>query len=163
MTSGRRGTRSRTSSKLHPNVGAAVGLAAAVTYLQRIGMSAVRDHERGLVAPAMTALSALPGVRIYGPSAAERSGVVSFTVDGIRRARSRHRVGRGSRMHPGRASLRTAADARAGVAATARASFFVYNDPSDVDALVAGVQRAQSIFGVDTRTQRHATVATQRA
>ena len=67
-----------------PNVGAAVGLAAAVAYLQGIGMSAIRDHERGLVATAMTALSALPGVRIYGPgSAAERSGVVSFTVDGI--------------------------------------------------------------------------------
>jgi cysteine desulfurase/selenocysteine lyase len=146
-----------------PNVGAAVGLAAAVAYLQGIGMSVIRDHERGLVATAMTALSALPGVRVYGPPAAERSGVVSFTVDGIH-------------AH----DLATVLDAdhvciRAGhhcaqplmralrVPATARASFFVYNEPSDVDALVAGVHRAQTIFGVDTGTRRHATVATQRA
>jgi cysteine desulfurase/selenocysteine lyase len=111
----------------------------------------------------MTALIALPGVRVYGPPAAERSGVVSFTVDGIH-------------AH----DLATVLDAdhvciRAGhhcaqplmralrVPATARASFFVYNEPSDVDALVAGVHRAQTIFGVDTGTRRHATVATQRA
>ncbi len=146
-----------------PNVGAAVGLAAAVAYLEGIGMAVIRDHERGLVATAMTALSALPGVRVYGPPAAQRSGVVSFTVDGIH-------------AH----DLATVLDAdhvciRAGhhcaqplmralhVPATARASFFVYNDPSDVDALVAGVHRAQTIFGVDTGTRRHATVATQRA
>ena len=66
-----------------PNVGAAVGLAAAVAYLEGIGMAVIREHERGLVATAMTALGALPGVRVYGPPAAQRSGVVSFTVDGI--------------------------------------------------------------------------------
>lgn len=143
-----------------PNVGAAVGLAAAVAYLQRIGMPAIRNHERALVAAAMTALGALQGVRVYGPPAPERSGVVSFSVDGIHAhdlatVLDAEHVCIRAGHHCAQPLMRAL-----GVAATARASFFVYNDPSDVEALVAGVQRAQTIFGVDSRTRRHAAIAT---
>ena len=131
-----------------PNVGDAVGLAAACDYLDGIGMHAVREHERALTALASERLAAVPDVRIYGPEPAARSGVVSFTVSDI---------------HPH--DLATILDevnvcVRAGhhcaqplmrrlhVPATARASFYIYNSESDIDALVAGVERAREIFGV---------------
>lgn len=130
-----------------PNAAGAVGLEAAVHLLEDLGMDAVRDHERALVREAYERLAALPGVRLHGPGAGYRSGVVSFTVDDI---------------HPH--DLATILDARGvciraghhcaqplmrrlGVAATARASFYVYNDASDVDALVAGVRAAKELFG----------------
>jgi cysteine desulfurase / selenocysteine lyase len=130
-----------------PNVADAVGLAAACDYLSGIGMDVVRDHERQLMAIASERLLAVPGVRIYGPPAAERSGVVSFTVADI---------------HPH--DLATILDetgvcVRAGhhcaqplmrrldVPATARASFYVYNTEADIDALVAGVEHAKQLFG----------------
>jgi cysteine desulfurase / selenocysteine lyase len=129
-----------------PNVGDAVGLAAACDYLARVGMAAVRAHEQSLTALATERLVELPGVRVYGPPPAERSGVVSFTVDGI---------------HPH--DLSTVLDevgvcVRAGhhcaqplmrrldVPATARASFYIYNTEADVEALAAGVLRAQEVF-----------------
>jgi cysteine desulfurase/selenocysteine lyase len=130
-----------------PNVGDAVGLAAACEYLDRIGMDAVRRHEQAITALANQRLAAVPDVRIYGPPPADRSGVVSFTVGDI---------------HPH--DLATILDEngvciRAGhhcaqplmrrlyVPATARASFYLYSDESDVDALVAGVERAREVFG----------------
>ena len=131
-----------------PNVGDAVGLAAACEYLDRIGMDAVRRHEQMITALANERLAAVPDVRIYGPVPADRSGVVSFTVGDI---------------HPH--DLATILDedgvcVRAGhhcaqplmrrlnVPATARASFYVYSDESDVDALVSGVERAREVFGL---------------
>ena len=130
-----------------PNVADAVGLAAACDYLDGIGMRAVREHEQALTGLATQKLGAVPDVRIYGPEPAARSGVVSFTVGEI---------------HPH--DLATILDevnvcVRAGhhcaqplmrrlkVPATARASFYVYNTESDIDALVAGVERAREIFG----------------
>ena len=130
-----------------PNAANAVGLAAAVEYLDAIGMDKVRAHERHLMSVAQERLSAIEGLRIYGPSADERSGVVSFTVADV---------------HPH--DLATILDGdgvciRAGhhcaqplmrrldVPATARASFYVYNDESDIDALVAGILKAKEIFG----------------
>ena len=133
-----------------PNVGDAVGLAAACEYLDGVGMRAVREHEQALTELASEKLGAVPDVRIYGPEPAARSGVVSFTVGDI---------------HPH--DLATILDevnvcVRAGhhcaqplmrrlnVPATARASFYIYNTEADIDALVAGVERAKEIFGVAT-------------
>jgi cysteine desulfurase/selenocysteine lyase len=130
-----------------PNAANAVALAAAAEYLDAIGMDAVRAHERGLMSIAQERLSAIEGLRIYGPGANERSGVVSFTVADV---------------HPH--DLATILDGdgvciRAGhhcaqplmrrldVPATARASFYVYNDENDIDALVAGILKAKEIFG----------------
>lgn len=129
-----------------PNAAGAVGLAAAIDYLNGIGMDAVLEHERALVRLAYERLGEMEGVTIFGPPPALRSGVISFTAADV---------------HPH--DLATILDStgvciraghhcaqplmrRLGVAATARASFYVYNDERDVDALVSGVASAMTLF-----------------
>ncbi|HEY5087144.1 MAG TPA: SufS family cysteine desulfurase [Gemmatimonadaceae bacterium] len=129
-----------------PNSAGAVGLAAAVEYLDAVGMDRVQAHEQQLVALAQQRLEELGSVTVYGPPPAQRSGVLSFNVTDVHAhdlatildstgvcIRSGH--------HCAQPLMR-----RLGVAATARASFYIYNDESDVDALVAGVAQASSIF-----------------
>jgi cysteine desulfurase/selenocysteine lyase len=130
-----------------PNAADAVGLGAAVDYLEAIGMDEVFRHERALVSEASARLAEIEGVTIYGPSPEYRSGVVSFTMGDV---------------HPH--DLATILDGdgvciRAGhhcaqplmrrldIPATARASFYIYNDTADIDALVDGVLKAKEIFG----------------
>ena len=130
-----------------PNVADAVGLAAAVAYLERIGMAEVSRHERALVAQADARLRAMPGVTIHGPRPQDRSGVVSFTVEGIHP----HDLAtildeRGVCIRAGHHCAQPLMR-RLDVVATARASFYVYNDESDVDALCEGVLAAQRVFG----------------
>ncbi|HEX2781327.1 MAG TPA: SufS family cysteine desulfurase, partial [Gemmatimonadaceae bacterium] len=129
-----------------PNVADAVGLAAAVDYLEGIGMDAVLAHERSLVALADERLRALPGVTVHGPAATMRSGVVSFSVEGIHP----HDLAtildeRGVCIRAGHHCAQPLMR-RLSVAATARASFYVYSDEGDVEALVEGVRVAQGIF-----------------
>lgn len=130
-----------------PNSAGAVGLAAAVDYLDALGMDDVLGHERALVAMTQHRLqSEIEGITIYGPPPEERSGVISFSVPDV---------------HPH--DLATVLDSdgvciraghhcaqplmrRLGVSATARASFYVYSDESDVDALVRGVRHAADLF-----------------
>jgi len=130
-----------------PNAANAVGLAAAADYLDEIGMDEVLRHERALMSEAHRRLAEIEGIRIYGPDPSMKSGVVSFTIGDV---------------HPH--DLATILDGdgiciRAGhhcaqplmrrldVPATARASFYVYNDQDDIDALVDGVHKAKEIFG----------------
>ncbi|NUO62912.1 MAG: SufS family cysteine desulfurase [Gemmatimonadaceae bacterium] len=129
-----------------PNVADAVGLGAAVDFLEGIGMDAVLAHERALVAVADERLRGLDGVTVHGPAAAMRSGVASFTVAGIHP----HDLAtildeRGVCIRAGHHCAQPLMR-RLDVAATARASFYVYNDESDVEALVSGVREAQRIF-----------------
>ena len=129
-----------------PNLGGAVGLAAAVEYLDAIGMDKVRRHEQELTAAASTRLAAIEGVRVFGPPPGERSGVVSFTVADIHphdlaTILDQDGVAIRAGHHCAQPLLR-----RLGAGATARASFYVYNDLADVEALVAGVKRAQALF-----------------
>ena len=130
-----------------PNSANAVGLAAACDYLSALGMASVREHERALVALASDALAAIPGVRVFGPPAAERSGVVSFTLDGVHphdiaTILDEHGVCVRAGHHCCQPLMR-----RLGATATARASIGVYSDGRDVEALVAGVRRAREVFG----------------
>ena len=129
-----------------PNVADAVGLAAAVRYLDGIGMAEVARHERALVTLADQRLRAVEGVLIHGPAFAHRSGVVSFTVEGIHP----HDLAtvldeRGVCIRAGHHCAQPLMR-RLDVAATARASFYVYNDEADVEALVNGVRAAQRLF-----------------
>jgi cysteine desulfurase/selenocysteine lyase len=131
-----------------PNVADAVGLAAACEYLEQLGMDAVRMHEHQLLDWASERLAAIDGVTVYGPPAAERSGVVSFTVRDVHP----HDLAtildqRGVCVRAGHHCCQPLMR-RLGVHATARASFWVYSTPDDVDALVAGVEAAQAIFAV---------------
>ena len=131
-----------------PNAADAVGLAAAVKYLQSIGMEEVARHERGLMRLAGEQLSAIPGVRIFGPSAEHRSGVVSFEVAGIHpHDLAQVLDGDGVCVRAGHHCAQPLMR-RLCVPATTRASFYVYNDESDVEALVAGVERARHRFGI---------------
>ena len=129
-----------------PNAANAVGLAAAVDYLDGIGMDKVIAHERALMSRAQERLSAIDGVRIYGPPPAERSGVVSFTMSDVHP----HDLatildGEGVCIRAGHHCAQPLMR-RLDVPATARASFYVYNEESDIDALVAGILKAREIF-----------------
>ncbi|GGU95517.1 cysteine desulfurase [Streptomyces filipinensis] len=131
-----------------PMTSQAVGLAAAVGYLERLGMAEVAAYEDTLTARALQLLAEVPGVRIVGPTGlADRGSAVSFTVDGIHP----HDVGqvldeRGVAVRVGHHCARPIVK-RYGIPATTRASFYVYNTPDEVDALVEGVRAAQKYFG----------------
>ena len=131
-----------------PMTAQAVGLGAAVDYLNAIGMENVAAHEHVLVAAALRGLAAIPGVNIIGPAeAVERGGAVSFTVDGIHP----HDVGQvlddvGIAVRVGH-HCAWPLMRRFGVTATTRASFYLYNTLDEVDALLAGVRAAQRFFG----------------
>ncbi|MBW0018991.1 MAG: cysteine desulfurase [Mycobacterium sp.] len=131
-----------------PMTSQVVGLAAAARYLKAIGMDAVEAHERELVAAAIDGLSGIDGVRIIGPtSMRDRGSPVSFIVDGVHA----HDVGQvlddeGVAVRVGH-HCALPLHRRFGLAATARASFAVYNTHDEVDRLVAGVKRALDFFG----------------
>jgi cysteine desulfurase/selenocysteine lyase len=130
-----------------PNAADAVGLGAAVEYLERIGMARVLDHERSMMSAAQARLAAIDGVQIYGPPPIERSGVLSFTMSDVHP----HDLatildGEGVCIRAGHHCAQPLMR-RLNVVATARASFYVYNDESDIDALVAGIMKAREIFG----------------
>lgn len=133
-----------------PMTSQVVGLGAAARYLGAIGMDAVEAHERDLVAAAIEGLSGIGGVRILGPVCMEdRGSPVSFVVDGVHA----HDVGQvldddGVAVRVGH-HCAMPLHRRFGVAATARASFAVYNTAEEVDRLVAGVRRALEFFGRD--------------
>ncbi|MGW6119024.1 cysteine desulfurase [Nocardia sp. NPDC055165] len=132
-----------------PMTSQVVGLAAAVRYLEDLGMDAVAAHEHGLTGAALDGLSGIEGVRIVGPiENVDRGGAVSFVVDGIHA----HDVGQilddqGVAIRVGH-HCAWPLHRKFGVAATARASFAVYNTLDEVDALVAAVRKAKTFFGV---------------
>jgi cysteine desulfurase/selenocysteine lyase len=137
-----------------PNVGDAVGLAAACDYLDAIGMDSVLAHERALVRLATERLASVEGVHIYGPKPSERSGVVSFTLGDIHphdlaTILDQDGVCIRAGHHCAQPLMR-----RLGVAATARASFYLYNDESDVEALVRALEKAKTLFGTDGAKRR---------
>ncbi|MBV8348213.1 MAG: cysteine desulfurase [Mycolicibacterium sp.] len=131
-----------------PMTSQAVGLAAAARYLGDIGMDAVEAHERELVAAALDGLATIDGVRIIGATTLDHRGSpVSFVVDGIHA----HDVGQvldddGVAVRVGH-HCAWPLHRRFGIAATARASFAVYNTLEEVERLVAGVRRAVEFFG----------------
>lgn len=130
-----------------PMTSQVVGLAAAARYLSDIGMATVETHEAELVAAALEGLGSVPGVRIIGPLSMEHRGSpVSFVVDGIHA----HDVGQvlddeGVAVRVGH-HCAWPLHRRFGIAATARASFAVYNTLDEVDRLVAGIKRAVEFF-----------------
>ncbi|APE15236.1 cysteine desulfurase [Mycobacterium sp. WY10] len=133
-----------------PMTSQVVGLGAAARYLDTIGMAAVEAHENELVAATLEGLAALPQVRIVGPTTLEHRGSpVSFVVDGVHA----HDVGQvlddeGVAVRVGH-HCAWPLHRRFGIAATARASFAVYNTLDEVDRLVTGVKRAIEFFGRD--------------
>ena len=132
-----------------PMVAQAVGLGAAVRYLQDVGMDSIARHEHDLTGYALHRLEELPGVRIIGPSTnVSRGSAISFVVDGVHP----HDVGqvlddRGVAVRVGHHCAWPTCR-RFGVPATTRLSTYLYNDNADIDAAVDGIVAAQKFFGV---------------
>jgi cysteine desulfurase / selenocysteine lyase len=131
-----------------PDISAAIGLGAAADYLRDLGMDRVRAHEQDLVAYALEVLPReVPGIELYGPPADQRGGVVSFNLPGIHPhdvAQVLDRFGVAIRAgHHCTMPLHERLD----LAATARASFGVFNTHADIDALAAALREAQALFG----------------
>lgn len=129
-----------------PNIADAIGLAAAIDYLESVGIENVEAWEHELLVYATAKLSAIPGLRIIG-SAASKAAVISFVLE------SAHPHDIGTIVDQEAVAIRTGhhcaqpAMLRFGVPATARASFALYNTREDVDALVAALDRVVALFG----------------
>jgi len=130
-----------------PNIADTIAFGAAVDYLQDLDMENVRAHERELVGYALETLGELDGMRIFGPlDPAIRGGVVSFYYDDIHP----HDVGTvvdrdGVAIRAGHHCCQPLMR-RLGVPATARASFYIYNTPEEVDVLVHALKKAKELF-----------------
>ncbi|HWS76528.1 MAG TPA: cysteine desulfurase [Quisquiliibacterium sp.] len=128
-----------------PNIAGAVALGAAIDYVEQVGLDRIAAHEHALLAHATEAVQRLPGVRLYG-TAAEKAGILSFTVQGI------HPHDLGTILDAEGVAIRAGHHCampvmtRFGIPGTARASFALYNDEEDVAALVAAIGKAQRLF-----------------
>ena len=131
-----------------PNIAGAIGMGAAVDFLAELGMDAVAAHERDVLTYAMERLAAFDGMNIYGPTdLSERSAVVSFTLgDAHPHDISTILDSEGVAVRAGHHCAQLVMQ-HFGVAATARASFYLYNTKDDVDRLVKALDVVRSIFG----------------
>jgi cysteine desulfurase / selenocysteine lyase len=132
-----------------PAIAEAIGLGAAVDYLNDLGMNAVMQHEREITTYALEQLQAIPGLTIYGPDASKRGGVISFTLDDIHPHDLSSILDQevGVAIRAGHHCAQPLMD-RYGLAATARASFYVYTTKEEIDVLVQGLHKAQQIFSL---------------
>jgi cysteine desulfurase/selenocysteine lyase len=131
-----------------PNIAGAVGAAAAVEFMDRVGYEGVREHEAGLMRYALDRLTELSDLRVFGPkNIKERSGVISFALaDAHPHDIATILDSEGVAIRAGHHCAQLVMK-HLGVAATTRASFSLYNTTDDVDRLVEGLQVVQSIFG----------------
>jgi cysteine desulfurase / selenocysteine lyase len=124
----------------------AVGFGAAIDYLNEIGLDAIEEHEQDLAAAALERLAEIPGIQLYGPPVDRRAGIVSFNLEGIHP----HDVAQvldfeGVAIRAGHHCCQPLMS-RLGVAATNRASFYLYNVPDEVDRLVAGLHKVKKVL-----------------
>ncbi len=125
----------------------AIGLGAAVDYLTGIGMEAIAAHERELTACAMERLSALEGLTIIGPPATARGGVIAFTFRGIHPHDIAHMLDlEGIAVRAGHHCAQPL-HRHLGLAATVRASFYIYNTPDEVDRLARALEQIGRVLG----------------
>jgi cysteine desulfurase/selenocysteine lyase len=130
-----------------PVISQAVGLAAACDYLSGLGMENVKAHENALTARLLDGIRGLPGVSVIGPDTTEmRGSAVSFVIEGVHP----HDVGQsldelGIAVRVGHHCAAPVCR-RYGVAATTRASSYVYNNDADIDALLEGIVRVQEFW-----------------
>jgi cysteine desulfurase/selenocysteine lyase len=128
-----------------PDIAGAVGLGAAIDYVNGVGLDEIAAHERDLLAYGTALLEEIPGLRIIG-TASEKASVLSFVLDGVHP----HDVGtildqEGIAVRTGHHCAQPVMD-RFGIPATTRASLALYNARSDLDALVKGIRKVQEIF-----------------
>jgi cysteine desulfurase/selenocysteine lyase len=129
-----------------PHIAGGIGLGAAIDYLEGIGLEAITAYEQELLVYAMEAVSAIPGVRIFG-TAKEKAGVISFSLEGVHP----HDIAtildqEGIAIRTGHHCAQPVME-RFGVPAMARASLAFYNTKAEIDALVAGIYKVKEVFG----------------
>ena len=128
-----------------PHMEGAIGLGAALDYVNRLGIENIQAHEQDVLAYATEQVSAIPGTRLIG-TAREKTGVLSFVLESI------HPHDIGTILDQEGIAIRTGHHCaqpvmqRFGVPATARASFGLYNTREDVDALVRGLNKVREVF-----------------
>lgn len=128
-----------------PAIIEAIGLGAAIDFIEEIGIAAIHAHECALVARARDALRSINAVTLFGPE--DSAGIVSFALEGV------HPHDLGTILDEENVAIRAGHHCaqplmeHLGVPATARASFGIYNDESDIDALLRGIERTRRIFG----------------
>jgi cysteine desulfurase/selenocysteine lyase len=130
-----------------PPIGEAVGMGAAIDYLTGIGMEAIEEHEHALAAYALERLADVRWVHVFGPPAERRAGIVSFDVEGVHP----HDVAQildweGIAIRAGHHCCQPLM-ARLGVAATNRASFYLYTIPEEIERLVEGLHKVRKTLG----------------
>jgi cysteine desulfurase/selenocysteine lyase len=131
-----------------PPITEAIGLGAAVDYLNALGMESVHQHEQDITAYALKVLTDVPGVRLFGPVTPEgRGGTLSFGVDGVHP----HDVGQildalGVEVRVGHHCAKPTC-VRFGVPAMTRASFYLYTTTDEIDALARGLDQVKKVFG----------------
>ncbi len=130
-----------------PAIAEAVGFGAAIDYVTAIGPEAIAAHEHELVAYAMERLQEIPGLRVFGPPADRRTGIVSFDIAGIHP----HDVAQvldfeGIAVRAGHHCTQPLMT-RLGVVATTRASFYLYSLPEEIDRLIDGLHKVRKVLG----------------
>ena len=132
-----------------PNIADVIGFAAAIEYLEDIGMDKVRDHEIELTEYAIDRISGVKGVTLYGPrNVADRGGVVSFNIGDIHphdlaTIMNDHGVAIRSGHHCAQVLME-----RLDVAATSRASFYIYNTKQEIDTFIGALDEARRLFKI---------------
>lgn len=127
-----------------PHIVGAIGLLSAIEWVESVGMGSIHAHEAALVAQTRSALSAIPGVSLYGPE--QSAGIVSFNVDGVHPHDTATILDdSGVAVRAGHHCAQPLMEAL-GVPATARASFAAHSDNSDIAALIDGIQQVKRIF-----------------
>jgi cysteine desulfurase/selenocysteine lyase len=128
-----------------PDIAGAVGLGAALDYINSVGLAAITEHERGLLAYGTEALQDVPGVRLIG-TARQKASILSFVMEGV------HPHDIGTIVDQDGVAIRTGHHCaqpvmeRFGVPATARASLAMYNTRQDLDTLIGSLRRVHAVF-----------------
>jgi len=130
-----------------PAIGEAYGMGVAIDYVTGVGLDAIAEHEHELVEYALARLGELPYVTVFGPPADRRAGIVSFDVEGVHP----HDVAQvldweGVAVRAGHHCTQPLMT-KLGVAATTRASFYLYSLPEEIDRLIEGVRKAKESLG----------------
>ena len=131
-----------------PSVAEGIGLGYAVDYLTGVGMGNIEAHEHLMVAYALERLVEVPGITLYGPEAEQRAGVATFTMEGIHPHDLAQLLdGSGVAVRAGHHCAQPLHDCLS-LSASTRASFYLYNTPQEIDALVDGLYKAKVAFAL---------------
>jgi cysteine desulfurase/selenocysteine lyase len=131
-----------------PAIAEAIGLGAAVEYLNGVGLGLIARHEQEIIRYALERLEEVPGVRVFGPPAEEKGGVASFILNGVHAHDVAQVLDRdGVAVRAGHHCAMPLHE-KFQVPATARASFYLYNSMEEVDRLIAAIYKVKELFKV---------------